>query len=135
MDDTNWFNDLTTDEAKEERATLAQRLIAWLGVVCLIVLVGLATNVHAEPLITRHGKDYVRLMDGPCVAPKIVDLFVQGGAMKHLPSFKAAAADIEGEHIAGCWRSSSAPEGFYIIFFEDREPLVFPQEMFVLEAV
>jgi hypothetical protein len=48
--ETNWFHDLTNDEAKEERATLAQRLIAWLGVVCLIVLVGLATNAHAVQL-------------------------------------------------------------------------------------
>jgi hypothetical protein len=50
MNDTNWFHDLTTDEAKEERATLAQRVIAALGVICLIVLVGLATNAHALQL-------------------------------------------------------------------------------------
>jgi hypothetical protein len=134
MSDQEWFHDLTTEEMKEERATLAQRVIALLGVVCLIVLVGLATNAHAEPLITRHGKDYVRLMDGPCVAPKVVALFA-AEAMKYLPFFKAAVADIEGQHIEGCWRSSIEPEGFYIILFEDREPLLFPQEMFVLEAV
>jgi hypothetical protein len=50
MNDTNWFHDLTTDEARQERATLAQRVIAVLGVICLFVLVGLATNAHAVQL-------------------------------------------------------------------------------------
>jgi hypothetical protein len=123
---------------KEERSTLREIVSYIVGLASLIALLVAATwptKANAEPLITRHDKDYVRLMDGPCVAPKVVQMFVDGGAMKHLPAFKALAADINGEHLAGCWRTSLEPEGFYILFFEDRDPLVLPQEMFVVEAV
>ena len=50
MTETNWFHDLTTEESKKERATLAQRVIAILGVLCFIVLVGVATNAYATPV-------------------------------------------------------------------------------------
>lgn len=56
MSDQEWFYGLTTDEAKEERATLAQRVIAILGVICALVLVGLATNANAEITTAQHAE-------------------------------------------------------------------------------
>lgn len=41
---------LIQQEVREERVTLAQRLIALLGVICLLVLVTIATDAHAAPL-------------------------------------------------------------------------------------
>jgi hypothetical protein len=124
MDDTNWFNDLTTDEAKEERATLAQRLIAWLGVVCLIVLVGLATNVHAGPRfsVVADGAKVV-LHDDKCAV----------GAVKNLP-YKATWEE-KGKVYQGCW--GARPEaGIVMFYFDDKSVGMIPiQDLTAIRGV
>jgi hypothetical protein len=114
MDDTNWFNDLNTDEAKEERATLAQRLIAWLGVVCLIVLVGLATNVHAGPRfqVVADGAKVV-LHDDKCAV----------SAVKNLP-YKATWEE-KGKVFQGCW-GARPDAGVVMFYFDDKSVGIIP---------
>ena len=133
MNDTNWFHDLTTEESKEERATLAQRVIAVLGVLCLIVLVGVATNAYAE-VIPLHvlEKDgvQIRLMDGPCVDARSI-MMIRPDA---LPRFKAIHStwpekDGSRKDYAGCWASLTAQEsgsedGFLVIFSDGESGFV-----------
>jgi hypothetical protein len=112
--ETNWFHDLTTDDAKEERATLAQRLIAWLGVVCLIVLVGLATNAHAGPRfqVVADGAKVV-LHDDKCAV----------SAVANLP-YKATW-DEKGKVFQGCW--GARPEaGIVMFYFDDKSVGIIP---------
>jgi hypothetical protein len=112
--ETNWFHDLTTDDAKEERATLAQRLIAWLGVVCLIVLVGLATNAHAGPRfqVVADGAKVV-LHDDKCAV----------SAVANLP-YKATWEE-KGKVFQGCW--GARPEaGIVMFYFDDKSVGIIP---------
>jgi hypothetical protein len=112
--ETNWFHDLTTDDAKEERATLAQRLIAWLGVVCLIVLVSLATNAHAGPRfqVVADGAKVV-LHDDKCAV----------SAVANLP-YKATWEE-KGKVFQGCW--GARPEaGIVMFYFDDKSVGIIP---------
>jgi hypothetical protein len=112
--ETNWFHDLTTDDAKEERATLAQRLIAWLGVVCLIVLVSLATNAHAGPRfqVVADGAKVV-LHDDKCAV----------SAVANLP-YKATWEE-KGKVFQGCW-GARPDAGVVVFYFDDKSVGIIP---------
>ena len=140
-DNTRWFHDLTTDEARQERATLAQRVIAVLGVVCLIVLVGIATNAAAQEVpvhVLEQDGLVVRLMPGPCVEPQGKAFF--GMVPEYAPRAKALQSvwryqDGSNRPHAGCWlelsaKESGAPEAMIILFFDDGERHVVPKSIF-----
>jgi hypothetical protein len=114
MNDQEWFHDLTTDEAKEERATLAQRLIAVLGVICLIVLVGLATNVHAGPRfsVVADGAKVVLHNDKCAVS-----------AVNNLP-YKATWEE-KGKVFQGCW-GARPDAGVVVFYFDDKSVGIIP---------
>ena len=114
MNDTNWFHDLTTDESRQERATLAQRLIAWLGVVCLIVLVGLATNAYAEARfqVVADGAKVV-LFDDKCAV----------SAVANLP-YKATWEE-KGKVYQGCW-GARPDAGVVMFYFDDKSVGIIP---------
>jgi hypothetical protein len=112
--ETNWFHDLTTEDAKEERVTLAQRLIAWLGVVCLIVLVSLATNAHAGPRfqVVADGAKVV-LHDDKCAV----------SAVANLP-YKATWEE-KGKVFQGCW-GARPDAGVVVFYFDDKSVGIIP---------
>jgi hypothetical protein len=114
MNDQEWFHDLTTDEAKEERANLAQRVIAVLGVICLIVLVGLATNVHAAPRfsVVADGAKVV-LHDDKCAV----------SAVNNLP-YKATWEE-KGRVFQGCW-GARPDAGVVVFYFDDKSVGIIP---------
>jgi hypothetical protein len=140
MNDTNWFHDLTTDEARQERATLAQRVIAALGVVCLIVLVGLATNAYASDVPVHVFEDEavrLQLFAAPCeneMAKQVAansplkDLQLQKAASAWVVQTPMGAFRIEYE---GCWvaYTYNGRDG-YAVAFEDKEIRFFPAEGF-----
>ena len=117
MNDTNWFHDLTTDEARQERATLAQRLIAWLGVVCLIVLVGLATNAYAAPQAqaVADGATII-LTDEPCKLKEVTNL-----------KFRATWSE-KGKKYEGCY--AVHPYGLIVAYFSDGAVAIMPMDAF-----
>ena len=118
MNDTNWFHDLTTDEARQERATLAQRLIAALGVVCLIVLMGIATNAAAGPVFQAEVEGVkIVLTDEDCKLPAVSNLK------------RRATWTEKGKTFEGCFGGHPA---FPIVmaYFSDKTVVVLPIEMF-----
>jgi len=109
MIETRWFHDLTTDEAKEERATLSQRVIAFLGVVCLIALVVVATNAHADPRFqVSTGDIRVVLHDEPCALKDQIT---------NLP-YRAVWYE-KGQVFEGCW-GARPDEGVVLSYFSDK---------------
>ena len=118
MNDTRWFHDLTTDESRQERATLAQRVIAWLGVLCLIVLIGLATDAYAGPMaqtVTNDGAKIV-LTDEPC-------------ALKEVTNLKYRATWTEkGKVFQGCY--AVHPFGVVVAYFTDGAVALMPIDAF-----
>jgi hypothetical protein len=119
MQETNWFQDLTTDEARQERANLAQRLIAGLGAVCLIVLVLLAatwpTKAHADPRFqVSTDKFRVVVYDEPC---KLTD------QISNLP-YRATWQ--EGSKVyEGCWAPRTEIEAV-VFYFADKTVGIIP---------
>jgi hypothetical protein len=133
--ETSWFYHLTTEEAKQER----RHIWVWLGRIAVLlaalVAVAVSTNAYAETKITKHGKDFIRLLDAPCTVKQIVEYFRANDGMKFLPAFRLAEADLGGTRFAACWRTSIEPEGFYILFYEDGDTAVIPQTAFQTEGV
>ena len=116
--DQDWFHDLTTEDSKQERATLAQRVIVVLGVICALVLVGLATNAHAIPLFQAEAEGIkIVLTDEDCRLP----------AVSNLP--KRATWHEKGKVFEGCF---GAHPMFPVImgYFADKTVVVLPVEMF-----
>jgi hypothetical protein len=122
-DNTRWFHDLTTDEARQERASLAQRVIAALGVICLIVLAGIATNAYADPRfqVVADGARIV-LHDDKCAV----------GAVVNLP-YKATWEE-KGKVFQGCW-GARPDAGIVMFYFDDKTVGIIPmQELTAVKA-
>jgi hypothetical protein len=122
MIEQNWFHDLTTDEARQERATLAQRVIAALGVVCLIVLVGLATNAYAAPVFkSEHGGHPVvlKLLETPC-KPKVMAHIQRKIRPEFHADMRAAKLTYGGADWDSCW---IAVDGHVYSIDEEGAPL------------
>jgi hypothetical protein len=118
MDDTNWFNELTTEESKEERASLAQRLIVGLGVVCLIVLVGIAT-AQAAPLYSAEVEGVrIVLTDEDCKLTAVANLK------------KRATWTEKGKTFEGCF-GLHPQYGVVIAYFSDKHVVLMDPQAFV----
>ena len=115
-EETSWFHDLTTDEAKKERATLAQRVIAFLGVVCLLVLVGIATDAHADPRfqVVADGAKVV-LHDDKCAVAEVTNL-----------PYKATWEE-KGKVFQGCW-GARPDAGVVMFYFDDKTVGIIPMQ-------
>ena len=117
MNDTNWFHDLTTDEAKEERATLSQRVIAGLGVICLIVLVAVATSAHAAPMAeASEDGAKITLTDEACKLTAVSNL-------KHRATWQE-----KGKTYEGCY--GVHPAGLVLAYFADKTVVVLSVQAF-----
>lgn len=142
MQETNWFHDLTTDDAKEERQTLAQRVIAVLGVICALVLLGLATNAAAEgvlpPAHVYEGDGVsLQLFNAPCESDEAKALAAQSPLGALVDKLQRANSTwlvmpfrIHAD-FAGCWveYTHNGKQG-YAVAFEDGEIRFFPLENF-----
>jgi hypothetical protein len=118
LDDTNWFNELTTEESKEERASLAQRLIVGLGVVCLIVLVGIAT-AQAAPLYSAEVEGVrIVLTDEDCKLTAVANLK------------KRATWTEKGKTFEGCF-GIHPQYGVVIAYFSDKHVVLMDPQAFV----
>jgi hypothetical protein len=118
LDDTNWFNELTTEESKEERASLAQRLIVGLGVVCLIVLVGIAT-AQAAPLYSAEVEGVrIVLTDEDCKLTAVANLK------------KRATWTEKGKTFEGCF-GLHPQYGVVIAYFSDKHVVLMDPQAFV----
>ena len=96
---------LIEQQTKEERATLAQRVIAVLGVICALVLVALATNAAAEEgkpatLVAVVGENRLFLFPDPCPL---------GG---WFATWKKAQWFYEGKPVEACWRAQRHGDGY-----------------------
>ena len=109
---------LNTEESKQERATLAQRLIAFLGALCLVLLVCIAatwpTNAHSAPRfqVTQEGVKVV-LHDDKCAV----------GAVVNLP-YKATWEE-KGKVFQGCW-GARPDAGLVVLYFDDKSVGIIP---------
>ena len=140
MIETRWFHDLTTDEAKQERATLAQRVIAALGVICLIVLVGIATDAYSQDIPLHVLEDEavsLQLFAAPCENDTAKDVAARS-PIKGLELKKAASKWLVQTPMgafrldyAGCWvEYTYRGKHGYAVAFEDGELRFFPAEGF-----
>lgn len=139
MNETNWFHDLTTDEAKEERQTLAQRVIAWLGVVRLLVLVSVATQTHAVEIpvqVLEKDGITIRLMNTPCVDPVSVAA-INPAFLARFKGLESVWPEKDGSRkaYAGCWvelkaGESGAFEDGFLVVFSDGESGFIPKTEF-----
>jgi hypothetical protein len=118
LDDTNWFNELTTEESKEERASLAQRVIAFLCVICLIVLAGIAT-AQAAPLYSAEVEGVrIVLTDEDCKLPAVANLK------------KRATWTEKGKTFEGCF-GLHPQYGVVIAYFSDKHVVLIDPQAFV----
>lgn len=107
---------------KEERTSLAQRLIAGLGVVCLIVLIALAvtwpTKAHADVMaqtVTEDGQKIV-LTNEPCKLEAVTNL-------KHRATWHE-----KGKVYEGCY--GVHPAGVVLGYFADKTVVMIPVQVF-----
>ena len=116
---TRWFHDLTTDEARQERATLAQRLIAVLGVLCFVVLVGVATNAYSTPIYKTEAEDgaTIILHDDACTLKEVTNL-----------KFRATWTE-KGKTTEGCFGGHPAYP-IIIFYFADGAVFVAHKDVF-----
>ena len=109
---------LIEQQTKEERATLAQRVIAVLGVVCLIVLVGIATNAAAAPIYRAEAEGVViTLYDEDCKLPEVSNLK------------KRATWKEKGKTYEGCAGQHPAYP-IVMAYFSDKTVVVLPIDIF-----
>jgi len=120
MEETNWFHDLTTDEAKEERFYL----VSWLTrvmvlIVALLIAVTWSTGALAAPIYRAEAEGVVIILtDEDCKLPEVSNLK------------KRAVWKEGGQSFEGCWGSHPAFP-LVVTYFSDRTVVVVPLEMFV----
>jgi hypothetical protein len=104
---------------KNERDTLRERVLFWLGVVCLFVLGGIATGAYAAPVFQAEA-DGIKIVvyEEPCKMPAVSNL-----------KYRATWHE-KGKVFEGC---VGAHPQFPIImgYFADRTVVALPVEMFV----
>lgn len=133
---------LNTEESKRERATLAQRLIAVLGTLCLVLLVCIAatwpTKAHAQAIplhvLDKDGIE-IRLMDLPCEDARSI-MMIRPEALGRFKAVQSTWPEKDGsrKEFAGCWaeltaKESGGEEGFLVIF-SDGESGFIPKSEF-----
>ena len=105
-------------QRKDERGFL-RKVIAVLGFVCLIVLVGVATNAHAAPMaqtVTAEGARIV-VTDEACQLKEVTNL-----------KYRAVWHE-KGKTFEGCY--AVHPYGLVVAYFDDKTVAVMPLDAFV----
>lgn len=131
MDDTPWFHDQTTEEAKAERATLREivvKVYTVIGALCVLFLIALAatwpTQAYAEEesvtMVAEVGTNRLFLFKDPCPL---------GG---WFAKWKRAEWIWDGKPSAACWMMQRDQYGnAYAHTVDDMgEPGVIPLVMF-----
>lgn len=118
MDDTPWFYDLTTDDAKEAR----KHIRVWVGRV--LVLIGLLfttvyyTEAYAEPMARAEGNGVV------------VTVYSEKCALKEVVNLPQRATWTEnGKTTEGC--AGIHPLGLVLLYFADKTVVPHPMQAFV----
>ena len=142
-----WFQGQTSDDAKYERATLRQIVVAVygaIGALCLAFLLLVSatwpTKAIAEELIPVHVLDKdgveISLMAAPCVDPVSLRL-VRAEHHARLKALQSVWPERDGSRKAyiGCWMELSPEEsgqegGAFLVVFEDNEHGVVPKSEF-----
>jgi hypothetical protein len=110
-----------------ERAELRDRVIFWLGIVCLAILVALATNAHAGTKKYESRGGTILFLDKPCE----LDLKEKAKLRAATGTFTIVAPTPFGlmplgqADFKGCWKHTA--EG-YETEWEDGEKITFPQD-------
>jgi len=120
MEETNWFHDLTTDEAKEERFYL----VSWLTrvmvlIVALLIAVTWSTGALAAPIYRAEAEGVVIILtDEDCKLPEVSNLK------------KRAVWKEGGQSFEGCYGGHPF---FPIVmaYFADKTVVALPAEIFV----
>lgn len=120
MNDTEWFQGLTTEEAKAERAAL--RVYTAIGYLCLLFLFLLAvtwpTNAHAGPIYKAEDAEMrIVLTDEDCKLKQVVT---------NLPK-RATWVDKNGKY-EGCYAIHEI--GIVVAYFSDKTVAILPAYIF-----
>lgn len=140
--ETPWFQDLTTDDAKEARNLLRDKVITWLLVAILGYAIG-SGSVQAQPVVVHSyeepGKVSVRLMTGKCVDEAAVMILLQGAPQyfdraKSLESLWLHTDDQKMHPYGGCWfelsKEETGSEAVILMVFADGQRLMVPKTIF-----
>ena len=118
--ETDWFHELTTDDAREAR--MYDRV--WVGrVLCLLALLGTTiygTWAYADSFVARSGDDSLTLHQEACPI---------GSWLK---DWKKATWVWEGKSVAACWSLAKRTDGRTMVMTldEDGEVGEMPMQMF-----
>ncbi len=116
-----YFHGLSID--KYEHRQLRERIFEWLGIACLIVLLGLAvmwtTSSYSAPLYQAKAEGIdITLTDQPCKLPAVSNL-----------KFEAIWTE-KGKSYKGCY--GGHPQlPVVVLYFEDKTVVVLPVDLFV----
>lgn len=143
-----WFEgrcaDLTTDEAKEDRCVLRNRMIFWACVIGVVVGGSLlyAVKVWAEEIPVHVYEEQglsMRLMPRPCTDVRS-SMIVAMNLPQYADRFRAIDSvwpmqDGTRRNYAGCWAKFSAEEAggteVFVLVFEDGQHFVVPKDEFL----
>ena len=131
---------LTSEQAKEQRKTLRETVVAILSGLCLAGLFMAATEAYGAEVpvhVWSDGATTIRLMPGECV-DKVVKPFLE--SVGELKRFKAVESswlykDGQRKEHGGCWAEFSAKDtgtvAVFMIFFDDGERVVVEKSEFL----
>jgi hypothetical protein len=118
MTDQEWFNGLTTEEAKEQRLIVR----AWfVRLIFILILGGItiwATKAYSAPIYEAKDETLlIVLTDEPCNLPEVSNL-------KHRATWTE-----KGKTFQGCYAIHPAVP-FVLAYFEDKTVVLVPAEVF-----
>lgn len=118
MPETNWFHDLTTEDVKEARALLRDKVITCLAVIIGLGMALVSVGVMAEPMAQASSNGVtIVLYTEPCKLDAVVNL----------PN---RATWQEGSKVyEGCFGLNQM--GVVMLYFSDKSVAVAPMDMFV----
>lgn len=131
--ETNWFHELTTDDAKEARELLRDKVITYLAIALLGWVTIASTEALAQPVVVHsmeHGNTSIRLMSGKCVDETSVYMLMMGAPQffDRAKSISSTWAHPDGSlhEYPGCWMELTKEEASQISRDElPSEPLIF----------
>src|SRR5690349_20600952 len=117
MEDTDWFAELRTEEAKHQRCFW--RRVGALVFTLLLVAIAAALLLYPKKahagLVARNGGDWVRLHESPCTNAAILDRL----KAEYQARFRKGEGFISGKPYAMCWTPLQDESVFMI--WEDGE--------------
>ena len=137
-----WFegDGWTDEQAKMERKSLREVVLAILAALCLSGLVIAATEAYGAEVpvhVWSDGTTTIKLMPGECTDPVVKTFLESVGELKRFKNIESSWLYKDGKRVdhGGCWSEFSAKEtgtvAVFVLFFDDGDKHVVEKSEFL----